>query len=365
MLALKRSHCRHRIMALYSLLSVLCLMGGASHLARAAEDGGTIDVGPTGWDVKRPVFASACPHGCPWGELGEFVRDAMEPLGYEVLLCRNCNRDRGPRLVSTAGVSPPLDQLDALTGTTQRFDAPVDFGVTASGMLASAYRGTGGYAENGPYDNLRLIAKIEDPLFLLVAVKKETGIESLHEIRERQLPVDILAGGGADQVLAHYGLSREAIENWGGSVGRSMGARADAEFDVIIGDHGTPFMNPEGSHWTTLSQRHDLEFFDLPETLVEELATSPDYEPVETKWGLLRGMDHPVRTVGRSGEAVFARADTPEQAAYDVARAVDQARGELIWLIRRYSLDPRTVTENQGVPLHPGAERYYREMGYL
>lgn len=366
MLALKRSRACNHIMVLYSLLFMLCLMGsGVSHLAGAAEDDGTIDVGATGWDARRPVFASACPHGCPWGELGEFVRDAMQPLGYEVLLCRNCNRDRGPRLVSTGGISPPLDQLDALTGTTQRFDAPVDFGVTASGMLASAYRGDGGYAESGPYDNLRLIAKVEDPLFLLVAVREETGIESLHEIRERELPVNILAGGGAEQVLAHYGLSREVIESWGGSVNRSMGAPADAGFDLIIDDHGTPFMNPEGSHWTTLSQRHDLAFFDLPEDLVEELAASPDYEPVETKWGLLRGMDRPVRTVGRSGEAIFARADTPEQAAYDVARAVDQARGELIWLIRRYSLDPRTVMENQGVPLHPGAERYYREMGYL
>jgi TRAP-type uncharacterized transport system substrate-binding protein len=49
-------------------------------------------------------------------------------------------------------------------------------------------------------------------------------------------------------------------------------------------------------------------------------------------------------------------------AAYDVAKAIDMARGDLIWLIRRYSIDPRTVGENQGVPLHPGAARYYREI---
>ena len=33
-----------------------------------------IDVGKTGWDVKRPVFAAACETGCPWGELGDFVK---------------------------------------------------------------------------------------------------------------------------------------------------------------------------------------------------------------------------------------------------------------------------------------------------
>lgn len=48
----------------------------------------------------RLVMTSACARACPWGKLGEFVRDAMAARGYEILLCRNCNRDRGPRLVA-------------------------------------------------------------------------------------------------------------------------------------------------------------------------------------------------------------------------------------------------------------------------
>jgi hypothetical protein len=39
----------------------------------------TIDVGKTGWDVKRPVMAAACESGCPWGELGDFIRESMKP----------------------------------------------------------------------------------------------------------------------------------------------------------------------------------------------------------------------------------------------------------------------------------------------
>ncbi len=37
-------------------------------------------------------MAAACETGCPWGELGDFVKEAMEPFGYSVILCRNCNR---------------------------------------------------------------------------------------------------------------------------------------------------------------------------------------------------------------------------------------------------------------------------------
>jgi TRAP-type uncharacterized transport system substrate-binding protein len=353
-----------RLLALV-LVTIATPFSLAQQVAPPTASAGTIDVGQTGWANKRPVVAAACPFGCPWGELGEFVHDAMKPLGYDVILCRNCNRDRGPRLVSGASIPPPLDALDARTGTTQRFDAPVDFGITAAGILASAYRGEGGYASGGPHTNLRLIAKIEDPTFLLVAVKASSGIADLSQIREKKLPVKILAGGGADQVLRYYGVTRADIASWGGSVNASMGAREAAEFDIIIDDHGTPFMNPEGSHWTILSQRHDLKFLDVPEPVLEELVATGGYKIVSTKWGMLKGMDRSIRTGARSGEVIFARVDTPDQAAYDIARAVDQARGDLIYLIRRYSIDPRTVTGSQGVPLHPGAAKYYREQGYI
>jgi uncharacterized protein len=165
--------------------------------------------------------------------------------------------------------------------------------------------------------------------------------------------------------LKHYGITRADIASLGGAVNASMGAREAAEFDVIIDDHGTPFMNPEGSHWTILSQRHDLRFLDIPEPILKEFAATGGYKIVSTKWGMLKGIDRNIRTVARSGEVIFARTDTPEQAAYDVAKAIDQSRGDLIYLIRRYSIDSRTVAENQGVPLHPGAVRYYREIGYI
>lgn len=353
---------------MFPILSTLFLT--LSSLAVCADDTtlpGTIEVGDTGFANKRPVFAAACPHACPWGELGDFVKAAMQPFGYEVILCRNCNRDRGPRLVATDAMPPALDEMDAYVGTDYRFDAKIDFGVTASDMLTTAYLGKGGYASGGPYENLRLIAKIEDPFYLLVAVKKDLGITDLAQIKEKQLGVTILAGRTATPILDYYGLDRKTIQSYGGSFGRSMGATADTEFDIIIDELGSSAMNPESSQWTALSQAHELYFIQLPDELLDELEQESvaDVHRVTVKWGFLRGIDRPINTIARSGESVFARDDTPEQAAYDIAKAIDQARGELKWYTRLYSYDPRTVWKNDNVPLHPGAARYYREAGYL
>jgi uncharacterized protein len=332
----------------------------------------TIDVGKTGFDVKKPVLASACPNGCPWGELGDYVKEAMAPLGYEVILCRNCNRDRGPRFVSTASPPPDIDGVDTAVGTTQRVNAPVDFGVTESGMLESAYEGRRGYATDGPYKNLRLIAKIEDPYYLLVAVKKESGITDLAQIADAHMPVKIVGGETpySQPVLDYYGLTKEAVVSWGGSFenGITAGLKgANVEFDVIVNELAGPSNNPESSFWPILGQAFDLYFLDLPEDLLDKMAADKELgmERVIARWGLLRGVDRPIPTVARSGNAVFSRDDMPEQAAYDTARAIDEHRSALKWFIRPYSYNSDTAWKNFDVPLHPGAKRYYQEKGYM
>ncbi|MBN1781655.1 hypothetical protein JW948_11050 [bacterium] len=341
---------------------LLCTLILAVPLIQAQED---LDVGETGWDVKRPVMASACECGCPWGELGDFVKESLESCGYSVILCRNCNRWYGPGLVSRHDYPPPLDEINLADGVNVRIDARVDFGVTSSAMLHAAYHDK--LAGQGPYRNLRLIAKIEDPFYYLVAVKKESGIGDFAHIKERSLPVRIM---GNDRnlitILQYYGITADDIAAWGGKTSVAIEEALMGDFDMIAGFLASPAMNPESSWWTALSQKFDLYFLELPEEVLKRMAQqNVDAEFVEVQHGLLRGVDRRIRTLDRSGESVFGRENMPEQAAYDLAKAIDDNHGALKWYIRVYTYDPETVWQNFGVPLHPGAERYYREAGYM
>jgi len=325
----------------------------------------TIDVGKTGWDIKRPIMAAACECGCPWGELGDFIKESMKSYGYSIILCRNCNRWYGPRLVSEHDYPPALDEINLHEGVNVRVDARVDFGVTSSAMLSSAYSRT--LAGKGPYRNLRLIAKIEDPFYYLVAVKKESGIKDFVRIKQQHLPVRIMGSdGNMEAILKYYGISADDIKSWGGKMGVTAEEALKGDFDIVAGFLASPSMNPESSYWTTLSQKFDLYFLELPEDLLKLIAgQNVDAEFVEVHHSLLRGINRRIKTLGRSGESVFARDDTPEQAAYDLAKAIDENHGALKWFIRVYTYDPKTVWQNFGVPLHPGAEKYYREVGYI
>jgi hypothetical protein len=60
---------------------------------------------------------------------------------------------------------------------------------------------------------------------------------------------------------------------------------------------------------------------------------------------------------------IYGRADMPDSFAYDVAKALDEQKHLLIFGIIPLSYNPDIVWQARGVPLHKGAEQYYREKG--
>ena len=323
----------------------------------------------TGIELKKPVFGGACKL-CPWGAMGQAVKNAMRFYGYDVQLCYNCNAADSTRIVAGARVPPPYRKDAAVSEAMAPPNAPglgpVDFGATAEQFLCNAYHGTGIYAKDKAMDNLRLIANIQSPWFLIVAAKASTGITDLSQIKEKRWPIRIFAPRGDPnvlQILAYYGLTPDAIVAAGGAVGASPADRAN--FDIII--HGGAGLStaPEWNVLTEVSQQYDLNYLEIPEPVLAKLAQTPQvyrgYIPV----GLLRGVERPIPTIVRNGTTIYARADTPDGFAYDVARAMDEHQDELQWTNQNFSYNVHNVWKACDVPLHPGAARYYKAMGYM
>ncbi|MFZ2022944.1 MAG: TAXI family TRAP transporter solute-binding subunit [Terracidiphilus sp.] len=323
----------------------------------------------TGIELKRPVFGGACKL-CPWGAMGQVVKNAMQFYGYDVQLCYNCNAADSTRIVAGARVPPPYQKDPAVSVAMAPPNAPglgpIDFGATAEQFLCTAFHGTGIYSSDKPMSNLRLIANFQSPWFLIVAAKADTGITDLSQIREKRWPVRVYAPRSdrmVNEVLAYYGLSVDSITAAGGYVGNSFADRAN--FDVII--HGGAGLStaPEWNVWDQVSQHFDLNYLELAEPLLAKLAQEPQVERGSIPVGLLRGIERPIPTVVRNGTVIYSRADVPDTFAYDVARAVDEHQDLLQYTNQNFSYNLHSVWKACDVPLHPGAARYYREAGYL
>lgn len=81
--------------------------------------------------------------------------------------------------------------------------------------------------------------------------------------------------------------------------------------------------------------------------------------------GTYQGQDNDVAAVVTAGELLI-NADVPEIVAYTITKILCENVQEL-WNVHpaNKTFVPENGPKNVAVPLHPGAERYYREAGYL
>jgi TRAP-type uncharacterized transport system substrate-binding protein len=280
----------------------------------------------------------------------------LAPLGYEVRVEPDASRGRCPGLISAG---------------------KLEFGATQAITTRWAYAGLHRFAADGGFPRLRVIATIMFPAWLAVAARWETGITDLGQVAERRMPVRILGGTGElfEPVLAHYGLSRELIESWGGrflpSLAYTPGPNYFTTPFVRAGDVDLIMENiyaaytPEMASFLEASVLLNLRYLPFPENLVETICRDYGGEPGFIPYRLHRGVDKPIRSVYRPWQLIFGRDDMPDEFAYLLARTYDENRDAFRQSHIPYSFDPQQVARDNGIPLHPGAEAYYREQGYL
>ena len=336
---------------------LLAVLAGRPHISAQS----------TGAAPTRPIFGASCPT-CPWGAMGDAVKEAMQPLGYDVQICYSCGGPaRSVRLVADgANATPPQNPAADARPTPQ---GKLEFGATGAELLQYAYLGIHDFAQDkeGPRKHLRLLAKIQMPTYYMVAVDPKSGITDLRQIAEKKLPVKLIARGGFSEginlaVLNYYGLSEEKIKSFGGTASASY--TRGSEVDVVIG--WAALVNaPEYAVWYDAPQQHDFQYLELADDLRAKLIKDFYLEAHAAPEGLLRGVGRRLNTIVRNGTAVYGRAEMADAFAYAVARALDEQKQVLQWSIMPFSYDPKTVWKLGDVPLHPGAAKYYRERGYM
>jgi TRAP-type uncharacterized transport system substrate-binding protein len=244
--------------------------------------------------------------------------------------------------------------------------------VNPSAFVSMAFRGTGLYPEPLP---LRVIATMPSLDVMLFAVSEKTGLKSLADIRDRQYPLRVsvrrsVAHGTrfvTDQVLDALGFSLKDIETWGGTVHLGTSPTDQERLDGVR-DGSIEAVFDEGVRvWAPLALESGMSFLALGEAERARLA--------EVGWAVIpvRGAlpEAPVDVLAPtfSGWPIFTRESLPDDLAYRMCHELEAAGDRLVWdseaPVTLADLCRGTEAAPRDVPLHPGAERYYRERGWL
>jgi hypothetical protein len=230
------------------------------------------------------------------------------------------------------------------------------------GLYYYAYMGKGRY-EGDPQKFIRaLVPLYPEPIQLMVA--KGSGIKSVEDLRGKRVSIGAVASGTevtAKQLLRIAGLDPEkdiTAENLGvGDTGRAFGdKRIDAA--IMVGSLGMAgVVEP-----TTLGL---VEFIDVSDELVALVAEeTPYWVPFEIPAGYYKGQPDPVKTYA-SWNIVAIKDSVDEELVYKMTKALFENKGDILAVSTRLeSMTPENVKQIL-IPLHPGAEKYYKEVGVL
>jgi TRAP-type uncharacterized transport system substrate-binding protein len=243
-------------------------------------------------------------------------------------------------------------------------------------FLALALRGTGPYKDKAPIA-LRAITIIPSPDQLAFAVSEKTAVRSLHEIRERRLPLRVSLRGQRDhalhpvvkEVLATAGFSLDDIVSWGGQVryddglpmkDNRFGAMQRGEVDMIVDE--------AVRGWANAALAEGMRILPLDEgmlTKLESLGLRRALMPVSRYPKL--GNDLP--TLDFSGFAVYTHANVADAVITSICAALEARKERIGWQepgplpLERMCRD--TLDGPLVIPLHPAAEKFWRGRGYL
>jgi len=241
----------------------------------------------------------------------------------------------------------------------------LEFGVAQSDWQYHAYNGTSRFEEQGPFEDLRAVFSVHPEPFTVVA-RADAGIETFDDLMGKRVNVGNPGSGqrGTMEVLMEamgWTMDDFAVASELQAAEQSQ-ALCDNNIDAMIYTVGHPSGSIQEATTACDSVLVDVAN-DAVTKLVEE---NPFYRTAVIPGGMYRGNDEDTTTFG-VGATFVTRADVPEEVVYTVVKAVfdnlDQFRG----LHPAFAnLDPEAMANDSlSAPLHPGAERYFREAGLI
>jgi TRAP transporter TAXI family solute receptor len=248
-------------------------------------------------------------------------------------------------------------------------EMPLGFGFTVTNRWA--YEGKEAYTEK--LENLRGLVGGLDTYYLVAVATRKLGISSVREIKDKKLPVKVytqpigaLGEFAGRQLLRANGMSYADIKGWGGStnhVGYNIiiDAFKDGRADILFA-----VVTPKHPSISEIVNDVDVKFLGLDPESAKALAPL-GYNAATMPPETFKGQSEPVKTAGFP-TVLITNKDLPEAVAYTVTKTVLENKDALV---RGHAglaeFDPKTAwqPEKVGIPLHPGAEKAYREKGWM
>ena len=241
----------------------------------------------------------------------------------------------------------------------------LEFGVAQSDVQYNAVNGLEQFSDTGSNDKLRAVFSVHPEPFTVLA-RPSANVQSFTDLKGKRVNVGN-AGSGVrattEVVMAAMGMNMDDLAVASELKGSEMAqALCDDKIDVMTYTVGHP-----AAAITEATTTCEVQFVDLvgPEIdkLVEE---NPFYRTASIPADMYKGMEKDNETFG-VGATFVSSSDVSEDVVYTVVKAVFDNFDDFKKLHPAFAnlQEEEMISDGLSAPLHPGAEKYYKERGWM
>lgn len=240
----------------------------------------------------------------------------------------------------------------------------MDMGVAQSDWQHHAYNGTSQFEGDG-YDKLRAVFSVHGEPFTVLA-RADAGVTEFEDLKGKRVNVGNPGSGQRatmDVVLNALGWTMDdfamASELQPTEQAAALG---DNNVDAIVYTVGHPNGSIQEATSTVESRLVNLTGPEIDELISE----NPYYARATIPGGMYANNEEDTTTFGVKATFVTS-SDVPEDVVYEVVSAVFENFDRFKGLHPAFAnlTEEEMITDGNSAPLHPGAEKYYRERGWI
>jgi TRAP transporter TAXI family solute receptor len=212
-----------------------------------------------------------------------------------------------------------------------------------------------------------------DEYYVGIVATKKSKISSLSDIAKKKMPIHLatMTRGSigeivSGQVMAAVDAPYETIRSMGGRVTHTSyqviadmltDGKADLFMHVVTAGH--PAMSE-------IAMTAEVVFQNIPDEAIKKL-TALGWNPATLPANTFKGQTTPIKTIGTSTNLICSD-KLPNDVAYAITKVLCESSKTLIAGhagLKTFKPSLAWKPELLGVPLHPGAEKFYREKGWM
>ncbi len=242
-------------------------------------------------------------------------------------------------------------------------DGELSFGMAQASTVAEAWEGTGAF-KDAKAENIRTLVNYSaTPLH--VVVRKAKHVTDIKQLKGCKLEC-LVAGDGVEaftkKALPALGISLDDVTlEYSGNRTQAASRLKTGQVDGILDATGL------GAAWMVdVLGSDNFEIIALTQDEIDFLCkTFTEQSPMTIPAGTYAGFDKDIKTVG-NWTTVFCSKDIPDEVAYNFVKAMYENKAALVKAHNFFKdLAPENMIGSVIAPLHPGAEKYYKEIGVI